>query len=102
MLALTLAEVLPEEDEGPPPPWDARGEYRCSNVEVYFQVRWDLGVLGMCCWGVGVGMGKLTPCASIYGRDLNAIVVPRRPRGTPAGSSPPRAPTSRGWRRPTP
>lgn len=38
MLALTLAEVLPEADEGPPPPWDARGEYRCSNVEVYFQV----------------------------------------------------------------
>lgn len=39
MLALTLAEVLPEADEGPPAPWDARGEYRCSNVEVYFQVR---------------------------------------------------------------
>lgn len=38
MLALTLAEVLPEEDEGPPAPWDERGEYRCSNVEVYFQV----------------------------------------------------------------
>jgi hypothetical protein len=36
MLALLLAEVMPE--EGPPAPWDRQEEYRCSNVEVYFQV----------------------------------------------------------------
>ena len=36
MLALLLAEMLPE--EGPSPPWDASQEYSCSRVEVYFQV----------------------------------------------------------------
>jgi len=39
MLALTLAEVLPEDEEGEggAAPWDKRRDYRCSQVEMYFQ-----------------------------------------------------------------
>lgn len=49
MLALTLAEVLPEEGDAPPAPWDKRGEYRCSNLEVYFQVCFLLQNGSGCC-----------------------------------------------------
>jgi hypothetical protein len=36
MLAIQLAEMFPE--EGPFAPWDRERQYRCSQLEVYFQV----------------------------------------------------------------
>lgn len=36
MLALHLADMFPE--EGPPAPWDRNFEFKCSDLEVYFQV----------------------------------------------------------------
>ena len=35
LLAVWLATVFPEAEDAPPAPWDARGEYRASNVAVY-------------------------------------------------------------------
>mmetsp|Transcript_2359 Transcript_2359/g.4003 ORF Transcript_2359/g.4003 Transcript_2359/m.4003 type:complete len:165 (+) Transcript_2359:3-497(+) len=37
MLALRMSQMFPEEGEGDPPGWDTKGEYRCSNLEVYLQ-----------------------------------------------------------------
>ncbi len=98
ILALTLAEVLPEEDEGPPPPWDERGEYRCSNVEVYFQVR---GVsVGR--WGGGRWWGIQKSEAHRPERGVLSICAHGHNRPRPRTASLlPRAPTSRGWRKPT-